>query len=448
MKTDNHQLKIVLLSPKGPLYRHPRGIFRKLLRAAPLTLTTLAALVPEELNASVKMYDEGIENIPSSLEADLIGITVITGSSNRSYELADHFRRQGKTVVLGGPHVSLMPEEARDHADAIVTGYAEESWPQLLRDFVNGKLKGRYDMALDFSLEKPGLLPFARRDLLNKRKYLTINTFEATRACVHNCDFCVVPSAWGRRPFKKPVSHVVEDIRRMGVKRLIFYDLNLIADRAYAKELFRALIPLKVRWFGLSTTLLLEDEELMDLVVKSGCSGLLIGFESITPGGLQSIKKRFNRPNLYEDLLFELHKRGISVMGTFVFGLDHEEKDIFERTLEFVNRNKIDLPRYAILTPFPGTPLFTQLEKEDRILTRDWSLYDGQHVVFHPNHMTAEELMEGHEWLWRKSYGLTSMRKRLSLRMPNFATTFAANFGYRFYAYNLSKFYNCQGGLI
>lgn len=419
-----------------------------MLRAAPLTLTTLAALIPEELNISVEMFDEGVEPIPENPNADLIGITVITGSAKRSYELADSFRKQGKTVVLGGPHISLMPEEAVLHADAIVTGYAEETWPQLLRDFVAGELKPRYDMSENFSLDKPELLPFPRRDLLKRGKYLTTSTFEATRGCVHNCDFCVVPSAWGRRPYQKPISHVVEDIRRKGAKRIIFYDLNLIADRAYAKELFTALIPLKVKWFGLSTTLLAEDEELMDLVVKSGCSGLLIGFESITQEGLSSIKKRFNRPELYEDLLAKLHERGISVMGTFVFGMDYEEKDIFEKVLDFVHKNKIELPRYAVLTPFPGTPLFSKLDKEGRILTRDWSLYDGQHVVFQPKNFTAQELLDGHEWIWRKSYAFGSIIRRLNLQMPSLHVTLAANLGYRFYAFNLSKFYNCQGGFI
>ena len=448
MKPIQKPIHIALLSPKGPLYRHPRGIFRKMLRAAPLTLTTLAALIPEELDTQVELYDEGVEPIPPLPQADLIGITVITGSAKRSYELADQYRKQGKTVVLGGPHVSLMPEEAATHADAIVVGYAEETWPQLLRDYSQDKMQVRYEMGEGFDLRKTELLPFARRDLLSKRKYLTTNTFEATRGCVHNCDFCVVPSAWGRKPFQKPVAHVVEDIRRTGARRLIFYDLNLIADRAYAKELFRALIPLKLKWFGLSTTLIAEDEELMDLVHQSGCSGLLIGFESITPDGLGEIKKRFNRPNLYEELIDQLHQRGIAIMGTFVFGMDHEKPDIFEQTLDFVNQNRIELPRYAVLTPFPGTPLFSKLDQENRILTRDWSLYDGQHVVFEPRSMSPEALLEGHEWLWQQSYGFASMRKRLKLRMPNIATTLAANFGYRFYAYNLSKFYNCQGGLI
>lgn len=220
-------LRIVLISPKGPLYRHSTGIFKRTLRAAPLTLTTLASLVPQELNARVSLYDEGVEDLPTDIAADLIGMTVITGSANRTYELARRFRAQGLPVVLGGPHVTLLPAEAEQHADSVVVGYAEEAWPQLLRDFVRGQMKRRYDMDADFSFEKLGPLPFPRRELLKKKGYTTTNTFEATRGCVHNCEFCVVPSAWGTKPYQKPVGHVIDDIRRTRARRIIFYDLNL-----------------------------------------------------------------------------------------------------------------------------------------------------------------------------------------------------------------------------
>ena len=265
-------MKIALLSPKGPLYRNRGGIFRKSLRYQPLTLTTLAALVPPELEPEFVLHDEGTGDIPLDLQADIIGITVITGSSTRAYEIADELRRRGQVVVLGGPHVTLMPDEAQLHADAICVGYAEESWPQLLRDFARGEMKPRYEQGADFQLTN---LPFARRELMDGRNYLTQAVFEATRACAHNCEFCVAPSAWGRKQFQKPVAHVVEDIRRVGSRRILFIDLNLVSDPAYARELFTALIPLKVRWFGLSTSLIGRDPALMDLMAKSGCTGLL-----------------------------------------------------------------------------------------------------------------------------------------------------------------------------
>ena len=246
-------------------------------------MTTLAALAPAELDIDFMLHDEGTGDIPLDLDADLIGMTLITGSSQRGYELAAEFRKRGKTVVLGGPHVTLLPDEAQQHADAICVGYAEESWPQLLRDFAAGQMKPRYNQGHDFQLTN---LPFARRDLLDGRNYLTQAVFEATRACAHDCEFCVSPTAWGRKQFQKPIDHIVEDIRRVGAKKILFIDLNLISDRTYARELFTALIPLKVRWFGLSTSLIGRDPDLMELMARSGCTGLLIGFETISKAGL------------------------------------------------------------------------------------------------------------------------------------------------------------------
>src|SRR6185369_15053761 len=214
-------MRVALISPKGPLYRHRGGILRKALRYQPLTLTTLAALVPPELDVQIEVYDEGIREIPETLHADLVGMTVITGTSTRAYGLSARFRAQGRTVVLGGPHVTLVPDEAAQHADAIVVGYAEDTWPELLRDFARGALRRDYRQALDFSLDRPDM-PYARRDLFDRRSFLTQAVFEATRACGHDCEFCVSPSAWGRKQFQKPVSWVVEDIRRVGDKRIIF----------------------------------------------------------------------------------------------------------------------------------------------------------------------------------------------------------------------------------
>lgn len=441
------KIRVALLSPKGPLYKHRTGIFRKSLRVAPLTLTTLAALIPPELDVELTLCDEGIMDLDLGMEVDLVGMTVITGSAPRSYELAAHFRSRGAKVVLGGPHVTLLPDEAAQHADAIVTGYAEESWPRLLRDFSRGEMHSRYAMIPGFSLAAEGHHPFPRRELLPRRMYRTRNTFEATRGCIHSCEFCVVPTAWGRKPFHKPVAHVVEDIRRTGAKHLVFYDLNLIADPAYAKELFAALIPLKISWFGLSTTFLDRDPELLDLTAKSGCMGLLVGFESVSKASLAAVKKGFNRPDDYPGFIRELHGRGIALMGTFVFGSDGDTKDSFAEVVDFVQEHKIDLPRYSVMTPFPGTPLHARLDAAGRILTRDWSLYDGQHVVFQPQRMTARELQAGHEWAWKRTYSAGHIAARMARRMRNWPLIFTANLGYRFYANNLSRFYTCQGGL-
>jgi radical SAM superfamily enzyme YgiQ (UPF0313 family) len=435
--------RIALISPRGPLYRHRTGIWKKSLRYMPLTLTTLAALVPPELNAELTLVDEGIDEVDWDIEADLIGISAITGTAPRSYELADHFRQRGIPVVLGGVHPTLMPDEAAQHADAVVVGYAEQTWPQLLRDFVAGRMAPRYVQARDLSLAN---LPLPRRDLLPARHYTTRNTIEATRGCIHQCEFCVVPTAWGR-PLQRPVAEVVAEIRHLGARRMAFLDLNLIADLAYAKALFAALEPLRITWGGLATTLIAQDAELLDLAARSGCRGLLIGLESTSQAALAETRKGFNGRLDYRELTRRLHDRKIALMGCFVFGFDDDDQDCFARTVELVAEAKIDLPRYAIQTPFPATPLFRRLDAEGRILTTDWSLYDGQHVVYQPAQMTPDELLRGTEWAWKRTYSYSGMLRRLSAS-PQLAVALATNIGYRYYAYRLNQFYTCESPLL
>jgi radical SAM superfamily enzyme YgiQ (UPF0313 family) len=437
----NQKFKIALISPKGPLYRHRGGIWKKSLRYQPLTLTTLAALVPPALDANIQLIDEGIADVPLNLEADLIGLTVITGTAVRAYELADHFRQRGLKVVLGGPHVTLIPQDAQPHADAVVVGYAEDSWPQLLRDFAAGQLMTRYDQANGLDLANR---PFPRRDLLPHRHFLTNNVFEATRGCVHSCDFCVVPAAWGRKPYQKPVEDVVADIRQHGARKLIFVDLNLVADRGHALRLFAALIPLQVQWYGLATVLLAEDPELLGLAARSGCKGLLMGLESISPQNLRESRKGFNSPEKFVRVVERLHEHGIALQGCFVFGLDQDEPDVFLKTAEFAVQAKIDLPRFAVVTPFPNTALYQRLQAENRILTRNWELYDGQHVVFQPQKMSVQELQQGIETAWQHAYSFRSIVRRIRHSPAPWPVKWGTNLGYRFYAHNLSRFYNCD----
>jgi radical SAM superfamily enzyme YgiQ (UPF0313 family) len=436
----SNKLNILLLSPRGPLYRHRTGIWKKSLRYAPLTLTTLAALIPPEIEANVTLIDEGIEDIDPKVQADLIGLSAITGSALRAYELADHFRQRGLPVVLGGVHPTLRPEEAARHADAVVVGYAEDTWPQLLRDFVAGRMKARYDQAPDLSLANR---PFPRRDLLPPGQYITPHTIEATRGCIHTCEFCVVPTAWGH-PLQRPVAEVVADIHQMRTGRVLFLDLNLIANIDYAKELFSALIPLKIKWGGLTTTMIAWEDELLDLAARSGCRGLLLGFESLSQDSLTETSKAFNMRKDYHYVVRRLHERGISIMGCFAFGFDCDTRDTFARTVEFAIEANIDLPRYAILTPFPNTPLFRRLKAEGRILTEDWSLYDGQHVVYQPRQMSPAELLQGTEWAWKQTYSFRSIVKRLAGARIQLPLSLAANLGYRFYAHHLHNYYNCD----
>jgi radical SAM superfamily enzyme YgiQ (UPF0313 family) len=240
------------------------------------------------------------------------------------------------------------------------------------------------------------------------------------------------------------VADVVADLRQMRAKRVIFLDLNLIADIGYAKELFTALIPLRLQWGGLATTTIAWDDELLDLAARSGCRGLLIGFESLNQASLVETKKAFNMRRGYDEVVRKIRDRRIALMGCFVFGFDHDTLATFDETVEFVMQSRMDLPRYAIAVPFPGTALYRRLKAEGRITTEDWSLYDGQHVVFEPKNMTAIDLLERSRRAWKQTYRYPAIWKRLSGSRTRLLTAIPANLGYRFYAYHLDTFYNCD----
>ncbi len=437
-------MKIQLVSPAGDIHRRKKGIFKPSLRYAPLTLTTLAALVPEELDAEITIQDEGAESLDLDFEADLVGITAITGTSQRCYEIADRLRAGGHTVVLGGVHPTLLPEEAARHADAIVIGYAEESWPQLLRDFARGRMKSRYHeprvSLASRQCHRLDNVPMARRDLLKRRRYATVNTIEATRGCPHRCAFCAVPAAWPGTYLHRPVEQVIAELSTFRGRSALFIDLSPVEDVDYAKALYRAMIPLRMRWVGLATTRIAEDRELLELAAASGCKGLLIGFEAVSQGTLNQVNKPFQSVRSYAEVVKRLHGHGIGIQGCFVFGLDGDDRSVFERTVEFVDRVKIDLPRYAVATPFPGTALYRQWEAEGRLLHKNWALYDVEHVVFQPKQMSPEELQEGLEWSWRQSYSWRSFFARMTAApWSSLPLWVSLNLGYRYFARHLHE---------
>jgi radical SAM superfamily enzyme YgiQ (UPF0313 family) len=252
-----------------------------------------------------------------------------------------------------------------------------------------------------------------------------------------------VPAAWGRRPWQKPVEEVVEDLRRRA-RRAIFVDLNLIADKDHAARLFEELRPLRIQWYGLSTTLLCDDLPLLDLAAASGCRGLLMGLESISRTAVQRTHKAFNDPSDYPRIVRELHRRGIALQGCFVFGLDEDEPDVFLKTAQFAVSSGIDLPRFAIVTPFPGTSLYDELAAQGRILTRNWELYDGQHVVFQPANMSVEQLRSGTQLAWKHTYSWLNIRRRLRHTPAAWPLALTTNWGYCYYAHRLHRFYSCD----
>ncbi len=428
-------MRVLLILPDGHIHKICVGSLVRSMREAPLTLTTLAALAPKDLNIDFVLVDESVEVVPLDDQADLVGISVLTGTALRAYALARHFRLRGIPVILGGVHVTTMPEEASRHANSIVVGPAEITWPRLLRDFSHGQLDKVYK---DDDLPGEWLMniPNPRRELQHSNNYMISNTIMATRGCRHACEFCTVPAVWPGYT-KRPVGDVIQDIRSMPGRLLTFNDVSLVDDIDYAKELFTAMIPLKRRWGGLATVRVTDDPDLLEVMVRSGCRYLLIGFESISQTALREIRKEFVREEEYKLLMETLHAYGISVQGTFMFGFDNDDISIFEATVQRVIDLKVDIPRYSILTPYPGTRLYTRLIAEKRILSFNWEDYDTMHVVFQPAKMSPDDLYRGFKYVYRETFRIPHIvRRTLSLGFAG-PINFIGNLTYKRFAKRL-----------
>ena len=421
-------MKILIVLPAGQPHKLEFGPIKMSFREAPLTATTLAALVPEDLNADVKIVDESVSPVPFHEQFDLVGVSVLTGTSSRAYKIADFFRGKKSKVVLGGVHVTLLPEEARQHADTLVIGFAEQSWPQLLKDFSQNQMQPVYQQQqIDINN-----LAIPRRDLQKRFGYTVADTVFATRGCKGRCDFCSVVAAefgWHTRP----VRDVINEIKHIKSKRIAFNDVNLTDDPAYAKELFREMIPLKKIWGGLASTRVAEDDELIELLQKSGCRYLLLGFESIDNQMLRGIHKGFNKFEKYSEVMRKLHAIGVIVQGCFIFGMDGEDTSIFERTLDAVNELKIDIPRYALFTPYPQSTSFRRLKAEGRILHEKWEYYDTQHVVISPDKMSPQQLDDGFKWIYQETFKLKNVLARTIGSGKNFCISSIGNLAYKLY---------------
>jgi len=370
----------------------------------PLNLLYVAALTPKDVE--VTLVDEHVDRIDFEEEVDLVGITSLTATAPRSYEIADEFRKRRVKVILGGIHPSVLPQEAIQHADSVVIGEAENLWPEVIEDFKKKRLKKFYQSSQKPSLEN---LPLPRRDLLQGKRYLTKNFIQTTRGCPFDCDFCSVTRFFGKRHRFRPVGDVIREIESLEGNFTVFADDNVIAHKKYAKELFKALIPCKKRWFSQADLSMAQDEELLKLAVQSGCEGVYIGFESLSDIGLKKFKKYIN----FKDAINRLRSYGIRIEGSFIFGFEADDKKAFEKTLRFAQELRLDMATFHLLTPLPGTQLYEKLENENRIIERDWSKYNLSTVVFKPKQMTKEELQKGVCWAMRKFYSLPSIARRL-----------------------------------
>ena len=419
-------MKIALIAPAwhDPLWESEKekSIF------PPLNLITLAALTSPQ--HEVTILDESLTDLNFNEKYDLVGISAMTALAPRAYEIADGFRKKGTRVVLGGMHPSALPEEAAAHADAVVIGEAEGSWQRLLVDLEKGELRTFYRQEERPSLEH---MVTPRRDLLNRSRYLIPDTVQTTRGCPFACSFCTVSQFFGHEFRFRPVEEVVREVQNLEGEVVAFIDDNIVGNRSYARRLFTELarLPKKIKWFSQGSLNIARDEELLQMAAASGCIGLFIGFESLSPANLQAVGKKVNLVEDYQEAIKKLHDHGIAIEGAFVFGLDEDDDSVFERTVKFAQENRLEAAQFGILTPFPGTPLRETLEREGRITNNDWSEYTISKVVFEPKNMSAKTLQEGFNWAWQEFYSLGSISRRLGLTKKHAAILWALNLNIR-----------------
>jgi len=386
-------MRVLLISPKSPVLNVTKR--EKAINFARLSLATVAALFPKD--AMIKIINDNLDGVDFDEKIDLVGITAITSTAPRAYEIADRFRERGIPVILGGIHVSALPEEAALHADAVVIGEAEGVVQELIDDFKNGKLKKFYR-----SIERPNLanLPLPRKDLLFGNKYYKeFNMIQTTRGCPFSCEFCSVSNFFGRTYRQRPIENVIEEIKQLRRRTIKFIvDDNIAGQPTYAKKFFKALIPLNIKWFGQASVIISRDKELLSLAARSGCISLYIGFESLSATNLKQVGKGMNLLQDYKIVVKKIHDSGIGIVGAFIFGFDADDLGVFEETVDFMERNQIELASFAILTPLPGTLLYKRMEDQGRIIEHDWSKYTCGEVVFRPKVLTVDQLQSGYYW--------------------------------------------------
>lgn len=366
----------------------------------PLGLATLAAYLNPEDEASI--VDEHVEKLNWHDEPDIVAIEVYITNAYRAYEIADHYRNKGVFVILGGVHVTSLPQEAAPHADVIFTGPAEESFPRFLQDW----RKGRWEKVYQSRERTLATLPSLRRDLIKRHLYLVPNSIVVSRGCPHHCSFCYKDDFYknGKSFYTWPLEQALEDIESLPGKHLYFLDDHLFGHPAYIKQLFEEIKSQKRVFQGATTVASILKGETVEIAAEAGLKSLFIGFETLQKENLTATGKRHNQVYQYQEAIRRLHDLGILINGSFVFGLDHDDPDVFSRTVDWAVKMGITTATFHILTPYPGTPLFYQLRNQNRIKTMNWNLYNTREVVFVPKNMSHRQLLEGYGSAYREFY--------------------------------------------
>lgn len=406
-------MKILLVLPAAAHLRvtaKNRGVPRRtMLRFSILPLTTVAALTPP--GDPVEICDESVCPLNFDGDAEVVGVSFMTAVAPRAYQIAREFRRRGKITVAGGYHPSFRPEEAAHHFDAVVVGEAEGLWPQVLSDITSGCLQRIYRSS---ALPDLAAAPMPRRELTAPwaRHYATCHAVQTGRGCRHGCRFCSVTAFHHQTYRHRPLDQVLAELLRSVPRNFMFIDDNIIADTGYARALFAAMVPLKKRWMSQSSLKIADDPELLTLAKRAGCVGLFVGLESLSAENLAALNKTINNEQDNRLRIRAIHRAGICLQTAVIVGLDHDDVRVFRRTLRFLLRERVDALQLSILTPLPGTPLFDEFTAAGRMRDLDWSHYDFRHVVFDPARLTAAQLQDGADWLYRQFYRLDRIARR------------------------------------
>jgi radical SAM superfamily enzyme YgiQ (UPF0313 family) len=389
-------------------------LFSKKYFAYLLAVPTLVSLTPPE--HEIRVFDENIEDIDYDWDADLAGITVRTMFAPRAYSISEKFRKKGVKTVLGGIHPSMCTDEALQHCDSVVVGEAEYVWQTLLKDAQEGKLERTYESDKKTDVTK---CPSPDRSVLSGDRYIS-DILQTTKGCPFQCEFCSVYAFDGQKIRNKKIDQVIDEIRSMSrslsgykQKAIFFADDNIIANKKFARELFIALKPLKIKWSCQASINISKEDELLRLMKESGCGAMLIGLESISEENLSAMNKGVNIRHDYIEAIKKIQSYGMLVQGSFIVGYDFDTEASFDELIEFIEEAHLLMPVINVLTPYPGTKLFKRLEEENRIIHTDWSKFDSKHVVFRPALLTPEQLQEGYNRVIKHLYSFDSIYKRL-----------------------------------
>lgn len=399
------RLRLVAPNPKAVQPGYAPG--RRKGGSPPLALMQVAALTPPGVDVAIT--DENVESIPFDEPADLVGITALTAAAPRAYQIAAEFRSRGVPVVMGGIHASVVPEEASQHVDAVVIGEAEGVWARVVEDARRGGLQRLYRSDDHPPLDR---MPSPRRDLIHVRRYRVPNVLQATRGCPFDCSYCAVTSFFGRTYRCRSLDAVMEEYAGLPDGPVAFLDDNIVGHPPFAQQLFARLKEVKRTFACQASATLLRAGELIQQAADAGCRLVFVGLETLSAANLAKVGKRINRVDAYRELVKRLHDHGIACVGSFMVGMDDDDSSVFDRTVDWAEDAGIDVGQFSVLTPFPGTRLYRELDAEGRVVERDWSRYDGTHVVFRPAKLSIEELEAGLRRMYARFYSWGRIARR------------------------------------